>query len=86
MIRPVKSYKHIEFFEGYRKPGMKTKVWVCMNKNEVMLGVVRWYGPWRQYCFFPDKDTVFSKSCLDDIKDFVLVQQHTHKRLKELER
>lgn len=31
------------------------------------LGVIRWFGRWRQYTFRPAAETVFSRGCLEDI-------------------
>jgi hypothetical protein len=36
-----------------------------------LLGYIRWYSPWRQYCFFPHSDTVYSAGCLNDINNFI---------------
>lgn len=35
------------------------------------LGVLKWYVSWRQYCFFPQPETVFNKGCLEDINHFI---------------
>ena len=32
---------------------------------------MRWYGAWRQYCFFPYPETVFSAGCLKDVQEFI---------------
>jgi hypothetical protein len=34
------------------------------------LGVIKWYGPWRQYCFYPEPGCVFNSDCLRDIAGF----------------
>lgn len=63
-------FQHIHFVVIEEKP--KTSVWGCLNtKSDDMLGIVKWYGPWRQYCFFPMADCVFSKGCLEDINQFI---------------
>jgi len=50
----------------------KTDIWEVLNKNsEVRLGQIRWYGAWRQYCYFPRRETVMSSECLDDITTFI---------------
>lgn len=50
----------------------KTSIWSCMSKRgRDLLGIVKWYGPWRQYCFFPTDPTVFSAGCMADIIDFI---------------
>lgn len=62
-------FEFIEFLEIDPKP--KTKVWQCVNNhNHLRLGKVQWYGPWRQYCFFPD-NAIFNEQCLDDIAEFL---------------
>jgi hypothetical protein len=49
----------------------KTNVYVCRNnKSGAKLGVVKWYSPWRQYCYFPFM-TIYSASCLQDVKSFL---------------
>lgn len=64
------EYKHIRFVEVAQKP--KTKVWECLNnKSCLRVGVVKWYGPWRRYCFFPEPESWFDVSCMDDINDFI---------------
>ena len=68
------KYKYIEFREwsGYAAGGRKTSTWDCINrKHNALLGFIKWYGPWRQYCFMPCPDTVFSGGCLTDIDDFL---------------
>ncbi|MBW8034846.1 MAG: hypothetical protein FVQ79_04155 [Planctomycetes bacterium] len=51
---------------------LKTSVWSCRNKkSENELGIVKWHAAWRQYCYFPTVQAVYSAGCLDDIKDFI---------------
>ena len=50
----------------------KTEIWNIISKSsEFILGRVKWYGPWRQYCFFPSPHTVFNHTCMMDINDFI---------------
>jgi hypothetical protein len=50
----------------------KTQIWQCLSNNGgYALGVVKWYGAWRQYCFFPSGETIFNVGCLSDIQDFI---------------
>lgn len=50
----------------------KTGVYECKNNNcGDVLGIVKWHGPWRQYCFFPTGPAVYSTGCLSDINDFM---------------
>ncbi len=64
------QYEFIEFLEVAPRP--KTKVWKCIStKHRALLGIVQWYGAWRQYCFFPFESTIFNKQCLTDIAEFL---------------
>lgn len=50
----------------------KTDVYDIKNKKSGMtLGRIKWNSSWRQYCFFPRKDTVYSKGCMEDINDLI---------------
>ena len=35
------------------------------------LGEIRWLGKWRQYTFFPEVATAFSKGCLQEIIKYI---------------
>lgn len=50
----------------------KTGKWNCCNKRSGdILGEVKWHGAWRQYCYFPLVQAVYSKGCLNDITEFI---------------
>ena len=74
-------------FERVEKPSnhnSKTdKFIVLARRDKFPLGLIYWHGSWRQYCFFPHSDTVFSSGCLDDISAFVL-KVNKHHVLKKL--
>lgn len=48
------------------------------------IGEVKWFGPWRQYAFFPDHNTVYEKTCLSEIAQFCreLMDQRKARRKK----
>jgi len=48
-------------------------------KSGVLLGWVRWYGPFRGYSFFPCEGTIYEEECLRDIAEFIegLNKQHS---------
>jgi len=49
-------------------PGAKTFIWTVRSTvNEAILGEVRWYAPWRRYCFFPLSGYPFDPECLTQI-------------------
>jgi len=50
----------------------KTFTWNVVSKTKGnILGKVSWYGPWRQYAFFPVVSTIFNSGCLSDIQKFI---------------
>jgi len=63
------QYEYIKFQIAEIKA--KTEVYDIFANGGVLLGQVKWFPRWRQYTFFPTKDTVFSKGCLCDIEDFI---------------
>ena len=67
----MKDYKYLKFIEAALKP--KTKVFEVRSKvSGELLGYVKWYAPWRRYCFIVDlPNTLFDASCLADIQDFI---------------
>jgi hypothetical protein len=52
---------------------------VSEKKTGGQLGVIRWYGPWRGYCFFPSWDVVFDGGCLTQIVDWLVTLNAAHK-------
>lgn len=63
-------FKYIHFNRVMDKG--KTSVWRCFNNSSLTcLGEIKWHPTWRQYCFFPSFDTVFSGGCLEDIQTFM---------------
>lgn len=66
------EYKHIHFEDiSYMYPGRKTSVWLCSNNDDEVLGEIKWYSPWRQYCFFCKDSIILAGSCHTDIADFI---------------
>lgn len=65
------KYKFINFelIETKTKTGM----WKCLNnRGDSLLGFIKWYPSWRQYCYFTmEQEAVYSKGCLEDIIDFI---------------
>jgi hypothetical protein len=76
-------YRYISF--GRRISKTKTAVYACHNNSSgAEVGIVKWYGPWRQYCFFPARGTIFSKGCMEDVNDFIRqLMEERGRRAKE---
>lgn len=69
------EYQYLVFVQ--KESSGKTTKWDCWNKKsreEVgsnPLGEVKWHSSWRQYCYFPLVQAVYSSGCLNDISDFI---------------
>ena len=65
-----------------KKP--KTNVYeVCNKKTGYYLGEIMWWGAWRQYCFFPDGETLYERKCLRAIAEFIDSLMEERKRQKK---
>ena len=54
-------------------PKRKTPIYklYSMQNKDIFLGEIKWFGAWRQYCFFPEGDTIFDRKCLTYINNFL---------------
>jgi hypothetical protein len=60
--------EYIEFIE--LKSSTKTRQFLIKNLTHGLeLGVIKWHAGWRQYCFFPLSQTVWSDGCLQAVQD-----------------
>jgi len=68
----VKACQYFDIIAEQFKPGRKTQDFVIVNRNaKIVIGTIKWYGPWRQYCFYPVSDTVWSAGCLEGVFEFL---------------
>jgi hypothetical protein len=67
------DYEYLHFKRLMDDSGKsKTTKWSCCNKKSGgELGIVKWYPGWRQYCYFPTVQAVYSVGCLKDIAEFI---------------
>lgn len=64
------KYKYFEMILK-RNTGL-TKVYdIVGNRNDYILGRIKWYGPFRQYCLFAISGIVFNTTHLKDIQHFI---------------
>lgn len=83
MREPDHCTKWLRFSVYDQKPKTTvfTAVWVIYGlRSDTYLGMIKWYPPWRQYCFFSCENTVFNSECLDDINAFVQDANQKHKQ------
>jgi|HubBroStandDraft_4_1064222.scaffolds.fasta_scaffold00070_15 hypothetical protein len=73
----------ITFIDVGMSASGKTQEWGVQPLDNLSssgcLGVIKWYGPWRKYCFFPNGNTVFEQDCLRDISLFVETRTKLHR-------
>lgn len=79
--------------DGLIKPGAKTRQFSVKAKNGSLVGYIKWWASWRQYCFFP-LNSIFDPKCLREVAEFCEQATSVHKsripgnekRLKGLEK
>jgi hypothetical protein len=49
----------------------KTNIYGVFTKTDDLIGIVKWYPRWKQYCFFPDKETIWNNGSLKDLQNFI---------------
>lgn len=66
------------------KPGIqKTARWEVLNaRTSQRVGVIKWYGGFRKYVFYPEPDTFFDHYCLITVGAFIQSQLALRKRNK----
>ena len=71
----------IRFNQAPTPPERKTLIWhIVANDGGDILGSIKWYGPWRKYCFFPFGNGVFEWVCLREIAGFCERKTREHKK------
>ena len=81
---PKLQNKYMMAFPIEKKP--KTWVYGVVSMNHGWkLGLVKWYAPWRQYCFFPENETIFNPTCMEQIIQFIkdLMTERRNSKVKE---
>lgn len=77
------EYKYLIFMQT-DSSGLKTQIWECRNKNSNdLLGIVKWFSNWRQYCYFTVVNAVYSTGCMDDINHFINQLMEERKKNKD---
>lgn len=52
-------------------PNRKTKCYDLYNLRQEYLGRISYNPKWRKFCFYPDINTSFDYTCLEDISMFL---------------
>ena len=57
-----------EKLEGRKTPILH----ICSKLSGNEIGEIKWYGAWRKFCFFPNKDTIWDDKCLTSLNEFLI--------------
>lgn len=49
----------------------KTPILYIFSNDKTLLGNIKWYGAWRKFCFYPNKDSIWDNYCLNDLTNFL---------------
>ena len=63
-------------------PSGKTQKWTVRSAADggnTLLGEIRWFSNWRQYCFYPAADTIWNSDCLDEVTRYLAKVNREHK-------
>jgi hypothetical protein len=75
----LKETEYLRFIEFQKKE--KTRVIAVMNKHhQEIIGMIKWFGRWRQYCFFPSSETIWNINCLCDINSIITMLADERKK------
>lgn len=76
-----KTSEYLEFSLIEQRP--KTKIiGIWAKKNGGRLGLIKWYGPWRQYAFFPENETLYNIGCLGEIQAYIKKMMEGRRKTK----
>jgi hypothetical protein len=65
----IASFEYFRIIRMPKPKKRKTHVYGIYKTTGIRLGEIRWYGAWRQFCFFPaTTSTVWSLGCLVDVQ------------------
>lgn len=65
------KFTYIEFIK-IGEVSRAVPIFRCQNiKNKDDLGMVQFYAPWKQFCYYPINDIVLNETCINDISFFV---------------
>ncbi len=81
---PYMTGDWLYFYDTGILPKGKTHVFEVWTKNNDQtlgekLGEIRWFGRWRKYSFFPASGTLYEEACLQDITDYLKLQNKIHR-------
>jgi|SRR5208283_2519091 len=86
-METIKETKYLIFVQLNRDKDRKTEVITINNRHHnITIGVIKWYSNWRQYCFFPNIETIWNIDCLNDINSVIadLMKARNKKKIDDI--
>ena len=74
MATTLKITKYLKFdvIKDIRFGLGKTKTIFIINiHHDEVIGEIKWFSRWRQYCFFPNNSTIWNPHCLNDVSTVI---------------
>ena len=50
--------------------------------HDDQIGEIKWFGKWRQYCFYPNGNTIWNVNCLNDVNSVITKLMEERKNAK----
>jgi hypothetical protein len=69
-MKTIKETTYLRFID--KELRQKTKMVGVVNiHHDEEIGEIKWFGRWRQYCFYPSSNTIWNTECLKEIYDII---------------
>lgn len=72
--------EYLSFMEDDHYEGKTKRIVVLSKRHGTILGEIKWFGAWRQYTFWPDRQTVWNTQCLEDVQSCICALMDERKK------
>lgn len=74
--------EYLRFIDRGPSASGKTRLFEVRNTSGLLLGNVKWHGPWRRYIYAPSfqYDFIYDAGCLREIAVFIDEQMEARKQ------
>ena len=71
-METIKQTKYLAFVDTDQPETKKTKIIAIVSiHHDEAIGEIRWFSRWRQYCFYPYKETIWNADCLNSVNEVI---------------
>lgn len=80
--KPWDSFEseYLSFIEDDHYEGKTRLIHIISKRHLSPLGLIRWYGAWRQYAFYPEDGTIWNPQCMYDVQEVIKALMDERKR------